>query len=229
MVWNESEKKRVELRLLQPSTPFEITDFYRTVERIASYWKSELTVDGSKQSLQAFLHGLDDMIGFNEKAIKQCAQRVLESEFHTLTLYSALWPLTLGSKEAAVFAEDADAFSRWLHTQQNIDAVYACARFYKEAGSIGGLYTFTKDRTYIFPKKPCVPYGIMDPGTGAPLECTDWRVCVMNREGDEPLAEMEWQTFLERIPSANLQDYDANAVKIEPLSDEDFAALLCAQ
>ncbi|MBO5305776.1 MAG: hypothetical protein J6B12_03330, partial [Clostridia bacterium] len=51
VIWNPKEKRKISLRLPQPSTKRELTDFYATVERMAKYWDAKLVVDGIKQPL----------------------------------------------------------------------------------------------------------------------------------------------------------------------------------
>lgn len=226
VVWTQDEKKRVDLRLPQPSTPLETADFYHTVERIATYWSAELTVDGNKTSLTDFLNGYDDMVDFNCRTIKHFCESVLSGENDTLTLYSAMWPLHLGKHEAARFAEDADAFYNWLHEKQNLDASYCCPQFYRGEQGIEGRFLFAAGQALIFPKKPYIPFGLTDPDTGNALECTDWKVLLFKNMSEGPVAEIEFAEFLSRLPAEKTQELDAELLLISPFSETDTDALL---
>ena len=108
-------KDSVYLRLPHPSNPQEIRDFYDTVQRIASYWKCSINVDGVNTSLKKFLSGYEDMVKFNENVITMFCRGVLTEEKGPTTLFSALWPLHLGKEEAEIFLQDAEKFYLWMH------------------------------------------------------------------------------------------------------------------
>lgn len=123
VVWTANEKRKIELRLPQPSTTQELADFYAVVERMVTYWNAKLIVEGCKTRLSDFLSDYQNMVEFNDCIIKRFAQQVLEGESETLTLYSAKWPLSFGKEEAARFIENTENYANWLHTKQIVDRV----------------------------------------------------------------------------------------------------------
>ena len=86
----------------------ELKDFYSAIERMVKYWDAKLVVDGNRLRLDSFMTSLQDMIEFNEKTIKQFSQQILDGEHDTLTLYSTMWPLSIGKEEATIFLKNSD-------------------------------------------------------------------------------------------------------------------------
>jgi len=225
VIWSEKERSRVSLRLPQPSTPDELREFYDSVSRIVKYWNASLTVDGSKVSLDEFTGGYSSMVEFNEKIIKQFSQSVLDGENDTLTVYATMWPLHIGRDEAALFISDPSAYYSWLHEKQDVDAEYASVRFYYGDSGIIGRYFITPDRAYIFPKTPHVPFGITDSDTGKALECSDFRVCLMNDEGEEPFGELGFSDFLTLLSGDKVISHDSGLLLISAFSKDELSAL----
>jgi len=228
VIWTENEKKRVDLRLPQPSTPEEICEFYGAIKRIVSYWKASLTVDGKRISPNEFMSGYSDMLGFNERTVKHFSQSVLDGDDDDyITVYSAMWPLHISKTEASVFINDAGAYYSWLHEKQAIDAEYASPEFFQGEGGITGRFFIRSKQAYLFPKEPNVPFGLTDPSTGKPLKCDDFRVCVMHcEEEDEPLGEVSFKDFMLSIPSDRISEYDAGLLLLEPFSQSELEGLL---
>ena len=191
VIWNPSEKKKIELRLPQPSTTQELSDFYAAVERMVKHWNAKLIVDGCNVSLSDFLAGFSNMIEFNDRIIKQFAQQVIDGEHEALTLYSTRWPLAVGKNEASSFIENTSEYAVWLHKKQAVNACYAIARFYANENGIIARYTFMNGISCIFPRKPTVPFGATDPSTGKALQCSDWKVWLGIDGEAEPLGEIE--------------------------------------
>ena len=226
VIWNPREKKKIELRLPQPSTAQELSDFYAAVERTAKHWNAKLIVDGSNVRLSDFLAGFSNMIEFNDRIIKHFAQQVLDGEHETLTLYSARWPLAIGKDEASAFIENTREYALWLHKKQAVNAHYAIARFYANKNSISARYTFTNGISCIFPREPAVPFGATDPSTGRALQCSDWKVCLGIDGEAEPLGEIEYAEFINRIPADKLLKYDGNKIQILEMSENEVRELI---
>ena len=49
-------------------------------------------------------------------------------------MYSVMFPVVLGVPEAEKFRHDVDAFGRWLHEKQSVDAYYARPQFFQNRG-----------------------------------------------------------------------------------------------
>ncbi len=228
VVWNSKEKKTIALRLPQPSTTQELNDFYAAIERMVNYWNGKLIVDGSRVSLPDFLSAFDNMDDFNNKIIKQFSQQVLDGEHDTLTLYSTMWPLTIGKEEATMFMENPNYYAEWLHEKQSVNVYFASPDFYIGDSGIFARYILTNNLPAVFPYQPTVPFGTTDPSTGKQLECKEWLI-LLGIEGEaEPLCEMEYSKFLSLIPENKKSKYDGNHFLLAKMTEEEIRTF-CTQ
>ena len=228
VVWNPKEKKTIALRLPQPSTTQELNDFYAAIERMVNYWNGKLIVDGSRVSLPDFLSAFDNMDDFNNKIIKQFSQQVLDGEHDTLTLYSTMWPLTIGKEEATMFMENPNYYADWLHEKQSVNVYFASPDFYIGDSGIFARYILTNNLPAVFPYQPTVPFGTTDPSTGKQLECKEWLI-LLGIEGEaEPLCEMEYSKFLSLIPENKKSKYDGNHFLLAEMTEEEIRTF-CTQ
>lgn len=224
VVWNPKEKKAIALRLPQPSTTQELKDFYDAIERMVNHWHGNLVVDGSRVSLPDFLSNFEKMVNFNNKILNHFSQQVLDGKSDTLTLYSTMWPLTIGKEEATMFMENPDYYAEWLHEKQSIDVYFACPDFYIGDNGIFARYTLTNNLPAVFPYQPTVPFGTTDPTTGKQLECKEWLI-LLGVEGEkEPLCEMEYSKFLSLIPENKKSKYDGNHFLLDEMTEEEIRA-----
>lgn len=228
VTWTPDEKKKIEFRLLIPSTPEELRDVFDAAERVASYWNASIVADDTKMKLPAFREYYNEMVKNNENMLKRFSDEVIKGTYETLTLYSALFPLHLSKEEAEVFANDPEAFYRWLHEKQSVDAVYSSPNFFmKEDGNICAIFRFIKGKTHIFPVKPTVPFGVADPRTGKALECSDYGIVFFEKDNDEkPEASMSYSEFLTRAENFGKQKFTAELFLLPALSGEDYAKLI---
>ncbi len=228
VIWNPEETKQIELRLPQPTVIEEYDDFYAAIARMVAYWNGKLLHEGGKTSLSDFLAGKEDMKDFNRRIVRQFAEEVSGDQHDALTVMSALFPLHIGKPEAAVFLEDPDAFSAWLHERQSTDAVFASGSYYldEEDGHPYCVYILYADTAYILPgEKPTVPFGLVDPSTGHALECTDYRVLIGVDGEDEPIAALTYDAFYGKLPVDHCTRFDGCSVLLSPLSADEIRRL----
>ena len=224
VVWNPKEKKAIALRLPQPSTTQELKDFYDAIERMVNHWHGNLVVDGSRVSLPDFLSNFENMVNFNNKILNHFSQQVLDRKSDTLTLYSTMWPLTIGKEEATMFMENPNYYAEWLHEKQSINVYFACPDFYIGDNGIFARYSLTNNLPAVFPYQPTVPLGAIDPATGKLLECKEWLI-LLGVEGEkEPLCEMEYSKFLSLIPENKKSKYDGNHFLLNEMTEEEIRA-----
>lgn len=222
VIWNPLEKKAITLRLPQPSTTQELKDFYSAIERMVKYWDAKLVVDGNRLRLDSFMTSLQDMIEFNEKTIKQFSQQILDGEHDTLTLYSTMWPLSIGKEEATIFLKNSDSFAEWLHEKQAMDVYFASPDFYVDHNGIFATFHLMNNLPAIFPYQPTVPLGAIDPETGKQLECEQWVILLRIEGEDEPLCQMEYSKFLNTIPDSKKVRYDGNHFLLSALTEDEL-------
>ena len=226
VIWNEKEKKKIILRLPQPSTTQELTDFYAAISRMVKYWGAKLVVDGNRVSLAAFMAGFQEALEFNEKALKHFSKQILDGESENLMLYSTMFPLTVGRKEAEQFLNDPESYARWLHEKQSMDVYHEGPRFYQDDnGEIIARYFLFDNAPVVLPNQPAVPFGVTDPKTGKPLECHSWRVLLVSQQDAQPVGEIEYSKFLNMIPDGKRTEFDAACFLIEGLSLDELKAL----
>ena len=223
VVWNAKEIRKVELRLLQPSTKEELSAFYGAVRRVAEYWGGSLTVDGSKMRLSEFLSGFESAVAFNDRTLRILVDKVLGGQSDSLTLYAAKWPLVMGRQEALAFSQDPACFGSWLNEKQSVSAIWSKLKIFAKDESYEGFYNCEAGHCYIFPQKPSPPFGIVDPKTGSPIRAEDirWAVC-LDDESDDGRFELPYSTFLQRLPAGKQSYYDANHFILESLTPEEL-------
>lgn len=221
VVWNPQEKRRIVLRLPMPSTAVELRGFYDAVARMAEYWDARLTVDGNRIQLADFLAGFGDMVKFNNNAIREFFVQALEED-HTLSIYSAMWPLSIGREEVTRFAENPDYFTQWLHEKQTVDAYFATPRFYMGDNGVYARYILTNNMPAVLPLHPAVPFGATDPTTGQQLECEDWGMILVIDGEKVPLCEMEYASFLEKLPNHKKTKFDADRFLLDALTEDEL-------
>lgn len=218
VIWNPKEKNRVVLRALTPTCEEELRAFYRCIGRITNYWKSSLEVDGNPVSTAQFQAGLEDMIAFNERALLDLCQKILAGEHDTLTLFSAMWPMELGKQEAQAFLTDPKAFHSWLHERQSMDVYYAAPMFYDTDEGIVGVYVLTEDCESVFPNKPSVPFGLLDPHTNQALTCNQYHVSLYSTTENAVIGQLNYDTWLTQMRSRALEYYDGGHFRFAGLS-----------
>ena len=224
VVWNPKEKKAIALRLPQPSTTQELKDFYDAIERMVNHWHGNLVVDGSRVRLPDFLSNFENMVNFNNKILNRFSQQVLDGESDKLTLYSTMWPLTIGKEEATMFMENPNYYAEWLHEKQSMNVYFASPAFYIGDNGIFARYILTNNLPAVFPYHPTVPLGTTDPATGKQLECKEWLI-LLGVEGEkEPLCEMEYSKFLSLIPENKKSKYDGNHFLLDEMTEEEIRA-----
>lgn len=224
--WTEGETKMVDLSLPTPSYKPEIEAFYRMVKRITDFWKCKIEVDGNKTKPDVFQNTLEETIEFNLKTVAHFSEKVLSGELDELTLYGAYHPLILGKKEAAEFKEKPSNYGAWLYQKQNADAGYECPRFYVGDNGVIGRFFFPEATPCIFPKTPFVPFAATDPKTGGRLECSDYAVFLFTNEEKEPVGEIEYTEFLNRLLKEKVEYFDGGHILVKEHSREEILELV---
>lgn len=226
IIWNPKEKHRIVLRALTPTCEEELRAFYRCIGRITDYWKSNTEVDGNPVNITQFQKGLDDMIAFNERALQDMCRDILADKHNSLTLFSAMWPLELGKKEAQAFLTNPNSFHNWLHECQSVDVYYAAPMFYDTEDGIVGVYVLTEDCESVFPNTPTVPFGLMDPHTNKALTCNHYRVSLFSTTENAVIGQLDYNIWLSKMRNRCLEYYDGGHFRFAGLSLAEMRALL---
>lgn len=226
--WAEGESKQVNLRLLSPASREELRSFFDCVKRIDEFWKCHIEVDGTATTVKEFLQRFDEMVEFNLRALRNLLEEILSGKSGALTLFSAMWPLTVGKAEAKEILENGglEAFRNFLHEKQSIDAYYAKPNFYADEEGYFGAYVLSEDVRSIFPQKPYVPFGFADPQTGKRLEVSRWKLFLYAHSLETTIGNVPYDAFLGKLPKNKVQTYDANHILLENLTLQEMQEML---
>lgn len=229
VTYDPAKKQEITLRALTPTSTEELHEFYQCVGRIVNHWKCELEVDGEKITPDAFQRGLPQMCRFNEGALRNFSDDILNGEKGNLTLFCAFWPLVIGKDEAELFEKDGvGAFRDWLHKKQSMDAYYAKPGFFDENGTVIGRYVLTENTLSIFPLKGHVPFGSIDKRTNKPLVCDGYKMYLYSTTKDSILGILPYEEFFQYINSKKISRYDAEHVVVKPLYLAELNGILAA-
>lgn len=226
-------RRSATLRALNPTTARELEDFYAAVERIMGYWNATLEVDGFKNvPLQTFLEGRSAMIQHNEQYLVRFIEKAMDKKpLESVTLFSALWPLELGAKEAAEIRNAPEGiparFAGWLHEMQSADTHYAAAGYSEEANGIVGRFAFTEDCDSLFPVRPSVPFGVTG-ADGKPLEVSRYEVAIVatSTPSVSVIGTLPYEAFMAALSPDKVSYYDARRIRIAPHSYSELKELI---
>ena len=233
VTWTPTQTKGMALRALNPTDPEELLAFYGVVERVATYWKCSITVDGTPMTLEELRHGFVDMLEANRRYLDLFIEKSLQAEeSEGLTLFSALWPLEFGAKEAADARNAPEGalahFSAWLHELQSVDSYYAVAGYEEREGKIFGRFAFTEGCDSLFPHLPCVPFGVVDAATGKAPHVDGFEVALVSTTRQALMGTLPYESFMEGLRTLfphKIAYYDAKRIRIAPLDYEEMETL----
>ena len=128
-------------------------------------------------------------------------------------------------------AEDGLAhFEELVKKVQGSDAYLASVKFYPDAqGKVHGIYHLAQGVKTILPKEPFVPAPYTEQLAGKELV---WEIDLVTISGDgskakdyESIARLDYEKFLESLPTAFYQQLDANQLEVQPILGQDFEGL----
>ena len=113
---------------------------------------------------------------------------------------------------------------------QGSDAYLASVKFYPDAqGRVHGIYHLAQGVKTILPKEPFVPAPYTEQLAGKELI---WEIDLVTISGDgskaedyESIARLDYEKFLESLPTAFYQQLDANQLEVQPILGQDFEEL----
>lgn len=231
VIWTPTQKKGVTLRALHPTCAEELKAFYATVARITDYWSCSLEVDGNPMTPAEFQAGFSDMLEANDRYLDLFIRESIDKEqYDSMTLFSAMWPLEFGAKEAAEVRDAPEGapvrFARWLHEMQSADTYYAVAGYAEEDGIVS-RFAFTEDCDSLFPVKPTVPFGVTGPD-GRPPEVSRYEVAIVasSTPSVSVIGTLPYEAFMAALSSDKVSYYDARRVRIAPHSLDELKELI---
>lgn len=78
--WTPEKKDYVDLRALSPDSREGLNDFFAAIQRIASYWKCEIEMDGNITALSELVSLIPDMQAFNETVLESVCGDILSGK-----------------------------------------------------------------------------------------------------------------------------------------------------
>lgn len=226
VIWHEGERKRVVLRQPLPCCREEMIEFYHTVERIVTFWKGSLNVDGKATSLKAFLGTLDENQRFNENTIRDLGMDILNGFEGQYEIYGAMWPLRPGHPEGRLFLLSPESYGKWLHEKQEIDACYWPVVYGVMPDEMVGIAISRfcpYDVPAIYPDKVSADFTTRDPQTGRSVPVTQWILTV--DDGEDKFCEISYDEFRSKLPAEKVSRYDSHKILIQPMTGEELRAI----
>lgn len=217
--WQPGQENGIAMRLLMPASRQELRTYFDTALRVMAFWQSDcLYVNGSKVHTASFEAGFERLADYNNELIHKMTSRILSGQRPPTTLVCALYPLTIGPQDAQGIDPDPEQFGIWLHAHQKDYPYYASPRYFRRKGQIAARYNVNEDILSVVPAIPAVPYGTIDRQTGKQLECHDFGVYLISSTLGGAIAELDYDTFLARLPRPLYSRFDENTLLLQPLS-----------
>ena len=185
--------------------------------------------------LQALSNKLGQVVeGFDFEAyFRQTVKHYLADKATRLVYCQGLLsPIYLNKEYLESFvAEDGLArFEELVKKVQSSDAYLASVKFYPDAqGKVHGIYHLAQGVKTILPKEPFVPAPYTEQLAGKELV---WEIDLVAISGDgskaedyESIARLDYEKFLESLPTAFYHQLDANQLEVQAILGKDFEEL----
>ena len=121
-------------------------------------------------------------------------------------------------------------FEARIRAVQETDAYFARVSFYQDGeGQVHGVYHLAQGVKTVLPREPFVPAAYIEQLVDKEVQ---WEIDLVQITGDgskpedyEAIARLDYERFLESLPSASYHQLDANQLEVQPILDKDFKAL----
>ena len=177
------------------------------------------------------IEGLD---GFDFEAYLQASiQAHLADNAARFTICQGIFnPVFFSHEDLKNFLE-ADGLAQFearVRAVQETDAYFARVSFYQDGeGQVHGVYHLAQGVKTVLPREPFVPVAYMEQLVDKEVQ---WEIDLVQITGDgskpedyEAIARLDYERFLESLPSASYHQLDANQLEVQPILDKDFKAL----
>ena len=177
------------------------------------------------------IEGLDD---FDFEAYFQVSIQVhLADSAARFTICQGIFnPVFFSHEDLKSFlGEDGLAqFEAHVRAVQETDAYFARVSFYQDGeGQVHGVYHLAQGVKTVLPREPFVPAAYMEQLVDKEVK---WEIDLVQITGDgskpedyEAIARLNYERFLESLPSASYHQLDANQLEVQPILGQDFKAL----
>ena len=177
------------------------------------------------------IEGLD---GFDFEAYFQASiQAYLGDTAARFTICQGIFnPVFFSHEDLKSFLEEdgLDQFEARVRAVQETDAYFARVSFYQDGeGQVHGVYHLAQGVKTVLPREPFVPTAYIEQLVDKEVQ---WEIDLVQITGDgskpedyEAIACLDYEKFLESLPSASYHQLDANQLEVQPILDKDFKTL----
>lgn len=212
----------ISLFLPLPSSAEEIADFYATAARVADSWNKEVEVSQGGEIFDPY--NSSKLAEAAKASSIESIKEITSGKFQKPILFCARWALYLGEGDLKFLKEGnpLEAFSKYMHRMQNIDAYYARPNIMttKRRDCVFGMYVFTEGVVSIVPAIPRCPFGFKNAKTGRPIEIEDWYISIYSHDEESVLGHLMYDDFLKALKKEDYLHYDAQNILLKGLTRE---------
>ncbi|ORP01223.1 DUF4299 family protein [Streptococcus mitis] len=177
------------------------------------------------------IEGLD---GFDFEAYFQASIQVhLADTTARFTICQGIFnPVFFSPEDLKSFLEEEGLaqFEARVRALQETDAYFARVSFYQDGeGQVHGVYHLAQGVKTVLPREPFVPAAYMEQLVDKEVQ---WEIDLVQITGDgskpedyEAIARLDYERFLESLPSESYHQLDANQLEVQPILDKDFKTL----
>lgn len=215
-----TNKKKLHLALSIPATENDIKMLYRIASRIASLWKAKhIFVEEDKVKLQDIDIYIQHDIDISKNLLKD-ADKVFEGMDGTL-FPCAIFPISFSIAQLQNYASNLEGFSTFLHEKQKIDVYYSTPLFVKLENTVCSVYVAIPDAPFILPNEPKMKFK----QESEEFICGESYIFIHNLFAGEKFNKMNFNDFMNKIPSGKKSEFDYNHTLIEPLTTEELQTI----
>ena len=121
-------------------------------------------------------------------------------------------------------------FEARVRAVQETDAYFARVSFYQDGeGQVHGVYQLAQGVKTVLPREPFVLAAYIEQLVDKEVQ---WEIDLVQITGDgskpedyEAIARLDYERFLESLPSESYYQLDANQLEVQPILDKDFKTL----
>ena len=141
-------------------------------------------------------------------------------------------PVFFGHEDLKSFLEEDGLaqFEARVRAVQETDAYFARVSFYQDGeGQVHGVYHLAQGVKTVLPREPFVLAAYIEQLVDKEVQ---WEIDLVQITGDgskpedyEAIARLDYERFLESLPSESYYQLDANQLEVQPILDKDFKTL----
>jgi len=226
--WIGDNKKDCFVRLNNPCTDEDVSDFYNFIDAACERLKAKrFSQDGIIKNREEIMQIRENITEWNRTVLRE----QMTGDFIEWCIFGAVYPVFIEDsfREQIPYLNDRDvmaSYIKYLHEKQARDCYYAKAIMYEDnAGNIFGRYAITEGVESIFPLKPYITMGAnLDKQTAV----KEWSVALGFFENGEysSAGAMDFYDFVSKLNlNESTNKFDAKHVIIN-ISKEDINMLM---